>query len=155
MSEGRNTAGLILDDREDGIFRVHRSAFVDREIFEQERARIFDRSWLFAGHVSEFPKPGDFVTRSVAGRPVILANGDDGRIRVLMNTCRHRGNLVCREERGTANFSAVSIMDLRTRGELKFGEEASERPSTAMGSALETGAAMLTGHRLGIFSRGW
>jgi NAD(P)-dependent dehydrogenase (short-subunit alcohol dehydrogenase family) len=39
MPDGSNTAGLILDDREDGIFRVHRSAFVDREIFEQERAR--------------------------------------------------------------------------------------------------------------------
>ena len=70
MPDGTNAADLILDDREDGIFRVHRSAFVDREIFEQERARIFDRSWLFAGHVSEFPKPGDFVTRTVAGRPV-------------------------------------------------------------------------------------
>ena len=67
MPDGSNTAGLILDDREDGIFRVHRSVFVDREIFERERARIFDRSWLFAGHVSEFPNPGDFVTRSVGG----------------------------------------------------------------------------------------
>jgi p-cumate 2,3-dioxygenase subunit alpha len=101
MQDGSNGAGLILDDREDGIFRVHRSVFVDREIFEQERALIFDRSWLFAGHVSEFPNRGDFVTRSVAGRPVILAHGDDGKIRALMNTCRHRGNLVCRQERGT------------------------------------------------------
>ena len=68
MRDGSNVAGLILDDREDGIFRVHRSVFVDKEIFEQERARIFDKSWLFAGHLSEFPKPGDFVTRWVAGR---------------------------------------------------------------------------------------
>jgi len=104
MPDGSSTAGLILDDREDGIFRVHRSVFVDREIFERERARIFDRSWLFAGHVSEFPKPGDFVTRSVGGRPLILAHGDDGKIRVLMNTCRHRGNLVCREQKGTVEF---------------------------------------------------
>src|ERR1700721_931054 len=70
MPDGSNVAALILDDREDGIFRVHRSVFVDREIFERERALVFDKSWLFAGHVSEFPNPGDFVTRSVAGRPV-------------------------------------------------------------------------------------
>ena len=57
MRDGSNTAGLIIDDREDGIFRVHRSVFVDREIFELERTRIFDHCWLFAGHVSEFPGP--------------------------------------------------------------------------------------------------
>jgi p-cumate 2,3-dioxygenase alpha subunit len=128
MRDGSNTAGLILDDREDGIFRVHRSVFVDCQIFEQERAQIFDRSWLFAGHVSEFPKPGDFVTRSVAGRPVILAHGDDGKIRVLMNTCRHRGNLVCREDRGTAEFFRCFYHGwiYGIRGELKGvpGEEA-------------------------------
>jgi len=100
MQEARNAAGLILDDRESGIFRVHRSAFVDNTIFELERSRIFDRSWLFAGHASEFPEPGDFVTRTVAGRPLILVRSDDGKIRALMNTCRHRGNLVCREHKG-------------------------------------------------------
>jgi p-cumate 2,3-dioxygenase alpha subunit len=128
MPDGSNTAGLILDDREDGIFRVHRGVFVDREIFDRERAQIFDRSWLFAGHVSEFPKPGDFVTRTVAGRPLILSHGEDGQVRVLMNTCRHRGNLVCREDKGSGDFFRCFyhgwIYD--TRGELKSvpGEEA-------------------------------
>lgn len=101
MPDGSKAAGLIIDDREDGIFRVHRSVFVERDILEQERDRIFDRSWLFAGHISELPNPGDFVTRSLAGRPVIIAHGDDGTVRVLMNTCRHRGNLVCREHKGS------------------------------------------------------
>ena len=129
MRNGSNAAGLIIDDRDDGIFRVHRSVFVDREIFEQERAKIFDRSWLFAGHRSEFPKPGDFVTRWVGGRPVILAHGDDGEVRVLMNTCRHRGNLVCRDAKGSgAEFFRCFYHGwiYNTRGELKGipGEEA-------------------------------
>jgi p-cumate 2,3-dioxygenase subunit alpha len=128
MPDGGNAAGLILDDREDGIFRVHRSVFVDREIFEQERARIFDRSWLFAGHVSEIPKRGDFVTRTIAGRPAILSHGEDDQVRVLMNTCRHRGNLVCREHKGSGNFFRCFYHGwiYNTRGELKGipGEEA-------------------------------
>src|ERR1700733_2782054 len=92
MWEGSNAVSLVNDDREEGIFRVHRSVFVDREIFERERELVFDRSWLFAGHDSEFPKPGDFITRHVAGRPLILIHGYDGEIRALLNTCRHRGN---------------------------------------------------------------
>ncbi len=49
---------------------------------------------------SEVPKPGDFITRNLAGRPIIMIHGEDGEVRVFMNTCRHRGNLVCREAAG-------------------------------------------------------
>jgi p-cumate 2,3-dioxygenase subunit alpha len=122
MLESRSAAGLIVDDREEGIFRVHRSAFVDKEIFELERSLIFDRSWLFAGHASEFPEPGDFITRTVAGRPLILVRSDDGEIRALMNTCRHRGNLVCREHKGRGAEVFRCFYHgwiYNTRGELK------------------------------------
>ncbi|MGE3301905.1 MAG: SRPBCC family protein [Hyphomonadaceae bacterium] len=120
---------LILDERETGIFRVNRRAFVDQEILRLERERIFDKSWLFAGHTSEFPNPGDFVTRTVAGRPLILATGDDGQVRVMMNTCRHRGNLVCREAKGSGAEVFRCFYHgwiFNTRGELKGipGEEA-------------------------------
>jgi p-cumate 2,3-dioxygenase alpha subunit len=129
MLEASNAADLIVDDREDGIFRIHRSVFVDRDILELERSRIFDRSWLFAGHLSEFPKPGDFITRSVAGRPLILVNSDDGEIRALLNTCRHRGNLVCRDHKGSGAEVFRCFYHgwiYNTRGELKGipGEDA-------------------------------
>ena len=125
---GSNAVSFIIDDKEEGLFRVHRSAFVDQAIFERERDQIFSKSWLFAGHVSEFPKPGDFVTRKVGGRPLILSHGDDGEIRALLNTCRHRGNLVCRENKGNAEVFRCFYHGwvFSTRGELKGvpGEEA-------------------------------
>ncbi|MGE3301842.1 MAG: aromatic ring-hydroxylating dioxygenase subunit alpha [Hyphomonadaceae bacterium] len=129
MREGSNAQGLVLDDREAGIFRVHRSAFVDQEILEREKREIFDKSWLFAGHVSEFPNPGDFITRNVGGRPLILATGDDGQVRAMLNTCRHRGNLVCREAKGSGAEVFRCFYHgwiFNTRGELKGipGEEA-------------------------------
>ncbi|MGE3303935.1 MAG: aromatic ring-hydroxylating dioxygenase subunit alpha, partial [Hyphomonadaceae bacterium] len=129
MRQGANAQGLVLDDREAGIFRIHRSAFVDRDILEMERRLIFDKSWLFAGHVSEFPNPGDFITRNVGGRPLILATGDDGQVRAMLNTCRHRGNLVCREAKGSGAEVFRCFYHgwiFNTRGELKGipGEEA-------------------------------
>src|SRR5258708_7155574 len=39
---------------------------------------------------------------TVAGRPMILVRGDDKVIRVLLNTCTHRGALVCRQKSGNA-----------------------------------------------------
>lgn len=93
-------APLIVDDEARGIFRVHRSVFTDPDILAAEQERIFDRCWLYAGHKSEVRAPGDFVTRRVGGRPVIISRGRDEKVRVLLNSCSHRGTMVCREPRG-------------------------------------------------------
>ena len=91
---------LLIDDPDRGVFRVHRSAMAAPEIFEQEQRRIFDCVWIYLGHESEVPAPGDFRTRNLAGRPLILCRGDDGAVRVFINSCPHRGAEVCRESAG-------------------------------------------------------
>src|SRR5262249_36211075 len=53
-------------------------------------------------HESEVNNPGDFISREVGGRPLILIRGADGQIRVLVNSCTHRGAQVCRESAGNA-----------------------------------------------------
>jgi len=95
---------LIVDDREQGIFRVNRRAFTDPEILEHERREVFDRSWLYAGHESEIAKPGDFTTRKIGGRPIILVRDGAGTPRAFLNTCPHRGNIVCRERTGSTKL---------------------------------------------------
>src|SRR6266852_4320832 len=95
---------LIVDDRERGVFRVNRRAFTDPEILEYERREVFDRSWLHAGHESEIANPGDFATRNVGGRPIILVRDGAGTPRAFLNTCPHRGNIVCRERAGSTKL---------------------------------------------------
>jgi p-cumate 2,3-dioxygenase alpha subunit len=93
---------LIHEDRERGIFRVHRSAFTSPAIAEIEREFIFDRCWLYLGHETEVEKPGDFRRRTVAGRPLFWVRGSDGKVRVFHNTCTHWGANVCRVDQGNA-----------------------------------------------------
>lgn len=92
----------IIDDQEAGLFRVNRRAFTDPECLERERSRIFEKCWIYVGHESEVPHAGDYRSRVAAGRPLILVRGDDGVIRVLLNTCTHRGTMVCRRQSGNA-----------------------------------------------------
>src|SRR5919108_996650 len=91
---------LIIDNVEDGLFRVNRRVFTDTHILELETRRVFEQCWVYAGHESEIPQAGDFRSRHVAGRPVILARGGDGEVRVILNTCTHRGALVCLQPLG-------------------------------------------------------
>jgi phenylpropionate dioxygenase-like ring-hydroxylating dioxygenase large terminal subunit len=112
--------GLVVDNQAAGLFRVNRQVFTDPQILNLEKERIFGRIWIYAGHESEIPRPGDFRSRRVAGRPVILARGDDGIVRVLLNTCTHRGALVCREQVGNARTfqCPYHAWTYNTRGEL-------------------------------------
>ena len=96
------TRDLIIDDNERGVFRYHRSSLTADHILELERERIFDRCWLYLGHESEVERPGDYRRRTVAGRPLFFVRGRDEQVRVFLNTCPHRGALICRHDEGNA-----------------------------------------------------
>ncbi len=95
-------AGYVLDDKARGVFRVHRAAFTDAAVRRRELARVFGQSWLYVGHESEVPEPGDFRRRTVANRSIMFVRGRDGEIRAFHNTCPHRGAIVCRQDAGNA-----------------------------------------------------
>ena len=95
--------GNLVYDRPDlGKFRVHRSSMVLPEIYELEKRRIFNKCWLYPGHESEVPNPGDYARRVVAERALFFARNRDGELVVFHNTCPHRGALICRTDRGNA-----------------------------------------------------
>ncbi len=77
--------------------------FTDPEIYRLELERLFARTWLYVAHESEIPQAGNFVTRQMGEDPVIVSRGRDGKIRVFLNVCRHRGRKVCGEDLGTTS----------------------------------------------------
>ena len=80
--------------------RIHRSVYTSAALFRREMHNIFARSWVFMGHESEIPAAGDFVTRRLGGRPVIITRDARAEVHVLFNRCAHRGATVCREDQG-------------------------------------------------------
>ena len=42
--------------------RVRREVYTDPEIFELEMQRIHEQVWIYCGHESQVPKPGDYYT---------------------------------------------------------------------------------------------
>jgi phenylpropionate dioxygenase-like ring-hydroxylating dioxygenase large terminal subunit len=96
ISGGRSLAELV--DAEQGL--VSREIFVSQEIFELELELLFSRAWLFVGHTSQIPEPGDFFVSRMGTDSVILTRDAEGEVHVILNSCRHRGMRVCRYDEG-------------------------------------------------------
>ncbi|WP_091738539.1 aromatic ring-hydroxylating oxygenase subunit alpha [Phenylobacterium immobile] len=81
---------------------VDRSIYADEGIYQLELERIFARAWNFMCHESMIPKAGDFFLSFIGEESVIATRDKKGELQVLLNSCRHRGNAVCRAEEGNA-----------------------------------------------------
>jgi phenylpropionate dioxygenase-like ring-hydroxylating dioxygenase large terminal subunit len=90
--------GLVHRDR------VHRSLYLDPEVFDLEMQKIFGTTWVYVGHESLVPKPGDYITTRIGKHPVVLSRHCDGKIYVIHNSCGHRGAIVCNESKGNAQL---------------------------------------------------
>jgi 3-phenylpropionate/trans-cinnamate dioxygenase alpha subunit len=88
-------------DVERGV--LDRRIFSDPEIYAQELQHIFARAWNFVCHESQLPQVGSFFMNYIGEDQVIVVRDRSGKIQVLLNSCPHRGNTVCRAEQGRTN----------------------------------------------------
>lgn len=73
------------------VYRNPVAAYCDPARAALERERLFRALPLFMGLSCRLPAVGDYVTEEIAGVPVLLVRGGDGKVRAFANICRHRG----------------------------------------------------------------
>jgi 3-phenylpropionate/trans-cinnamate dioxygenase alpha subunit len=88
--------------------RLDRRVLSDETIYRLELERIFARGWNFMCHDSQLKAPGEYLVSWIGEDQVIVVRGEAGEINVLLNTCRHRGNALCRAEQGRAKSFVCS-----------------------------------------------
>jgi choline monooxygenase len=66
--------------------------YLDPALLALEQERIFARTWQLAGHVSQLPRPGAYLTAQAGTQPVLVVRGEDGALHAFRNVCRHRGS---------------------------------------------------------------
>ena len=109
---------FFLDDsvRESPVAR-----YADPDRFDSEIRAIFRKIPLIAAHSSELPDPGSFLTRELAGLPVLLTRDRGGDIHAFLNVCRHRGARLVNDGNGCRHtFSCpYHAWTWSSRGELR------------------------------------
>ena len=72
--------------------RVHRDLYINQEIFQLEQTHFFANTWNYAGHESQIPDAGDWISNDIGGRPLLVVRQADGSIKAMMNRCAHKGS---------------------------------------------------------------
>ena len=96
-------------DIDNGLDVPDPSRYYSREFMQLESERLWPRVWLLAGVASDIPEDGDYFLFEIGAEQILVVRQEDGSIRAFFNTCPHRGNRVCLNERGSAAGFACSF----------------------------------------------
>jgi choline monooxygenase len=92
-----NAAAALQD-----AFTIPAPWYTDPRIAQLELQNVFSRTWQTVGRAAQVEKPGQYVTASVAGEPIVAVRGSDGKLRAFYNVCRHHAMTVMNEPCGHA-----------------------------------------------------
>ena len=76
--------------------------YVDGRVAELERRSVFSRTWQMVGRLDQLQEPGQYVTAMLAGEPIVVVRGEDGKLNGFFNVCRHHAAAVMTEDAGKA-----------------------------------------------------
>lgn len=71
-------------------------AYSSQEWFDNEQAKLFSKTWRYAGFVEDLNKAGDFITVQAGLNNIFIVMGEDKTLRAFHNMCRHRGTQLLR-----------------------------------------------------------
>lgn len=98
---------VLVDERLEFAQTLPADWYTDAKILEQEKGKIFARTWQLVGRAEQVAAPGDYFTATVADEPLIVARGADGNLRAFSNVCRHRAGPVATNCGNRKNFQCA------------------------------------------------
>src|SRR5436305_14009369 len=87
--------------------RVHKTVYTDQQIFDREMEKIFERIWVYCGHLSQIPNAGDYWALQIGRQPMVMVRQPDGGVQVLYNRCPHRGVQIIGNQKGNTGSALV------------------------------------------------
>jgi choline monooxygenase len=65
--------------------------YVHPAYHDLDRKYVFSRSWQYMCSLRQLSKPGDYVTDTIAGNPIIVVRDKENDLKAYYNVCKHRG----------------------------------------------------------------
>jgi len=83
------------------------ASYLDHDLWEREIREVFHRIPLPVCTSAELANVGDYKALRAVGKEIILVRGKDGRMRAMLNVCRHRAMKLLPEGCGSTRHGLV------------------------------------------------
>lgn len=80
--------------------QVHRDVYTSPDVYRLEMKHLFPNCWVYIGHESQVPKPGDYITAQIGDQPLLMVRHSDNQIKVMYNRCPHKGTKIVIDKAG-------------------------------------------------------
>jgi phenylpropionate dioxygenase-like ring-hydroxylating dioxygenase large terminal subunit len=91
---------------DNGAERPDPARYYDPAVARAEWEKVFTKTWLLAGPVSDVREPGDWMKFDIGVESFIVVRADDGSLKAHYNVCPHRGSrLVTGDFSSQASFT--------------------------------------------------
>ena len=85
--------------------------YANTRLFALEREAVFQRSWQFAGHQAQIPRPGDFLGIDLGVERILILRDAMGEVRAFRNSCSELPHILIAAPRGS-----ISVIDCAVHG---------------------------------------
>ena len=93
-NDGQDQVERVSHDITDETNALPARYFTDPDVHEMEKEAVFGRYWVYAGHANCLPETGDYFTRTIGDREIIVLRNHDGEVQAFYNVCAHRGSAI-------------------------------------------------------------
>jgi phenylpropionate dioxygenase-like ring-hydroxylating dioxygenase large terminal subunit len=105
---------------DNGVARFEKDRYFSHDFMVLERDKLWSKTWLIAGAVSDIPNVGDYFLFDIGDESIIVTRNDEG-ISAFYNVCSHRGNRLLQQERGNRKVFVCPFhsWSFKNNGELR------------------------------------
>jgi Rieske 2Fe-2S family protein len=103
MNIERNREGA-LEQLETGL---PPSWYSDPAHYRRELESFWYDQWIVAAREEEIPNPNDWCVVRIGTQSIVILRDESAGLRAFHNTCRHRGSVLCTEDKGRFGHSRI------------------------------------------------
>ncbi len=80
---------------------LNKDRYISKAWGDQERAKLWPKTWLFAGLESDLQLTGDYIHFEIGTESIIILRNKEQGLGAFYNACQHRGNRIVTDNHGS------------------------------------------------------